>query len=168
MSRELGITAARASRWRDQFLAAGQAGLKSRAPDARDEDHRRLQAKIDHLCHVRYPTTLAEDDVGRFDVPVNETDLVRLGQRSANLPENMNDAARLLRSRCCDELFQIKSLEILHRVVEDPVRRASVVEDGDGARMAEACRQLHLTLEPLDTVFSCLLGAEQLDGRGSP
>ena len=28
---ELGITAARASQWRDQFLAAGQAGLKSRA-----------------------------------------------------------------------------------------------------------------------------------------
>ena len=49
MSRELGITAARASRWRDQFLAAGQAGLKSRAPDARDDDHRRLQAKIGEL-----------------------------------------------------------------------------------------------------------------------
>ena len=32
VSRELGITAARASQWRDQFLAAGQAGLKSRAP----------------------------------------------------------------------------------------------------------------------------------------
>ena len=46
VSRALGITAARASQWRDQFLAAGQAGLKSRAPDARDDDHRRLQAKI--------------------------------------------------------------------------------------------------------------------------
>ena len=31
VSRELGITAARASQWRDQFLAAGQASLKSRA-----------------------------------------------------------------------------------------------------------------------------------------
>ena len=39
----------RASHWRAQFLAAGQAGLKSRAPDARDEDHRRLQAKIGEL-----------------------------------------------------------------------------------------------------------------------
>ena len=45
VSRELGITAARASQWRDQFLAAGQAGLKSRAPDARDEEHQRLHAK---------------------------------------------------------------------------------------------------------------------------
>ena len=42
VSRELGITAARASQWRDQFLAAGQASLKSRAPDARDEANRRL------------------------------------------------------------------------------------------------------------------------------
>ena len=49
MSRELGITAARASQWRDQFLAAGQAGLKSRATEARDEDHRQLQAKIGEL-----------------------------------------------------------------------------------------------------------------------
>ena len=37
VSRELGITAARASQWRDQFLAAGQASLKSRAPDAREK-----------------------------------------------------------------------------------------------------------------------------------
>ena len=38
VSRAVGITAARASHWRAQFLAAGQAGLKSRATDARDED----------------------------------------------------------------------------------------------------------------------------------
>ena len=49
VSRAVGITAARASHWRAQFLVAGQAGLKSRAPDARDDDHRRLQAKIGEL-----------------------------------------------------------------------------------------------------------------------
>ena len=49
VSRELGITAARASQWRDRFLAAGQAGLKSRATEAGDDDHRRLQAKIGEL-----------------------------------------------------------------------------------------------------------------------
>ena len=48
-ARAVGITAARAAHWRAQFLAAGQAGLKSRAPDARDEDHRRLQATIGEL-----------------------------------------------------------------------------------------------------------------------
>ena len=49
VSRELRITAARAAQWRDQFLAAGQAGLKSRAADVRDDAHRRLQAKIGEL-----------------------------------------------------------------------------------------------------------------------
>ena len=49
VSRELGITAARAAQWRDQFLVAGQASLKSRAGDARDADNRRLQAKIGEL-----------------------------------------------------------------------------------------------------------------------
>ena len=49
VSRELSITAARASQWRDKVLAAGQAGLKSRATEAVDDDHRRLQAKIGEL-----------------------------------------------------------------------------------------------------------------------
>ncbi len=49
VSREWRITAARASQWRDQFLAAGQAGLKSRATDARGEDNRRLRAKVGEL-----------------------------------------------------------------------------------------------------------------------
>ena len=45
----MGITAARASQWRDQCVAAGQAGLKSRATAASDEDPRRLRAKIGEL-----------------------------------------------------------------------------------------------------------------------
>ena len=55
MSPELGITAARAAQWRDQFLAAGQASLKSRAPDAWDEANRRLQAKIEGERFVVLP-----------------------------------------------------------------------------------------------------------------
>ena len=49
VSRELGITAARASQWRERCLVAGQAGLKSRASEALDDDQRRLQAKIGEL-----------------------------------------------------------------------------------------------------------------------
>jgi len=49
LSRELGVTAARVSQWRDQFLAAGQGGLKSRETEVRDEENRRLQAKIGEL-----------------------------------------------------------------------------------------------------------------------
>jgi len=43
VSRELGVTAAELSGWRDQFLAAGEASLKSRPADARDAEIGRLQ-----------------------------------------------------------------------------------------------------------------------------
>ena len=68
-ARELGITAARASQWRDQFLAAGQAGLKSRATEARDEDNRRLQAKIGELL-MENELLYAKVDQLEADVPL--------------------------------------------------------------------------------------------------
>lgn len=46
LSRELAVTAATLAQWRDRFLAAGQASLKSRPGDERDEEVRRLQAKV--------------------------------------------------------------------------------------------------------------------------
>jgi transposase-like protein len=46
VSRELGVTAAELSGWRDQFLAAGEASLRSRPADARDAEIDRLQAKV--------------------------------------------------------------------------------------------------------------------------
>ena len=49
LSRKLGVTAATLSAWREQFLAAGQAGLKSRTPDARDDELLRLRAKIGEI-----------------------------------------------------------------------------------------------------------------------
>jgi transposase-like protein len=49
LSRELGVTAATLAQWRDRFLAAGQAGVRSRAVDAREEDVARLRAKIGEL-----------------------------------------------------------------------------------------------------------------------
>lgn len=49
LSRELGVTAATLAQWRDRFLQAGQAALKSRPVDGRDEEVRRLQAKIGEI-----------------------------------------------------------------------------------------------------------------------
>ena len=46
LSRELGVTAATLAQWRERFLAAGQASLKSRPADDRDEEIHRLQAKV--------------------------------------------------------------------------------------------------------------------------
>ena len=49
VSRELGVTAAELSGWRDRFLAAGEASLKSRPADARGAEVDRLQAKVGEL-----------------------------------------------------------------------------------------------------------------------
>ena len=46
LSRELGVTAATLAQWRERFLAGGQASLKSRPADDRDDEIRRLQAKV--------------------------------------------------------------------------------------------------------------------------
>ena len=46
LSRELGVNAARLSKWREQFLTAGRAVLKKRPQDARDLEIARLQQKL--------------------------------------------------------------------------------------------------------------------------
>lgn len=49
VSREAGITAATVSEWRDQFVASGQAGLKSRDADGRDDELARLKVLVGDL-----------------------------------------------------------------------------------------------------------------------
>ncbi|MBX5484938.1 MAG: transposase [Myxococcaceae bacterium] len=49
VSRELGVTAARLSEWREAFLAGAEANLKSREPTPADEENLRLKAKIGEL-----------------------------------------------------------------------------------------------------------------------
>ena len=49
ISRELGVTAAELSAWRDAFLAAGEAALKIRPADSRDLEIGRLKAKVGEL-----------------------------------------------------------------------------------------------------------------------
>jgi transposase len=49
LSRELGVTAATLSSWREAFLAAGQAGLKIREPSASDAENLHLKALVGDL-----------------------------------------------------------------------------------------------------------------------
>ena len=49
VSRQMGTTAAKLSQWRETFLAAGEAALKKRQPDAKDEEIARLHAKIGEI-----------------------------------------------------------------------------------------------------------------------
>lgn len=49
VAREFGVTAADLSGWREAFLDAGAASLKSRARDDRDETIDRLRTKVGEL-----------------------------------------------------------------------------------------------------------------------
>ena len=49
VSREVAVTAAELSGWREAFLAAGEASLKSRPADARDDQIGRLKEKVGDL-----------------------------------------------------------------------------------------------------------------------
>jgi hypothetical protein len=55
LSREYQVTAARLSQWREAFLAGGQAALKPRSLDERDEQISRLQAKVGELTMANEP-----------------------------------------------------------------------------------------------------------------
>jgi transposase-like protein len=46
LSRELSVTAARLSKWREQFLKSGRAALKKHPQDARDLEIARLHQKL--------------------------------------------------------------------------------------------------------------------------
>ncbi len=50
LSRELGVTAATLSEWRDRFLAGGEAALKSREHTAQDDEILRLKAMVGELA----------------------------------------------------------------------------------------------------------------------
>ena len=49
LARELAVTAAELSGWRNAFLEAGEASLKTRARDDRDERIGRLQSKLGQI-----------------------------------------------------------------------------------------------------------------------
>jgi transposase-like protein len=49
LARELGVTAATLAQWREQFLAGGQAALKRRPADERDDEIQRRRAKVGEI-----------------------------------------------------------------------------------------------------------------------
>ena len=64
LSRGLGVIAAELSRWREAFLAAGEASLKSRPADARDGEIGRLKEKVGDLTMAN---ELLEAKIGRLE-----------------------------------------------------------------------------------------------------
>src|SRR4051812_25401260 len=84
VSRELGVTAAELSGWRDRFLAAGEASLKSRPADARDAEIGRLQAKVGELTMA---AELLEAKIERLET--------HLSTLNAGSPERLDEKSPL-------------------------------------------------------------------------
>ncbi len=55
VSRSPGVTAARLSEWRDEFLATGEAALATREKDNRDLEIDRLRAKLGEVLLAKEP-----------------------------------------------------------------------------------------------------------------
>ncbi|MFN9739656.1 MAG: transposase [Pseudomonadota bacterium] len=72
VSRELKVTAAKLSEWREAFLASGMAGLKAREADARDEEVDRLKAVLGEMT---MRVELQRDAIRRLTagLPLDET-----------------------------------------------------------------------------------------------
>ena len=64
VSRDLGVAAAELSAWRDAFLAAGGAALRTRPADGRDVEIGRLKAKVGALTMA---TELLDAKIDRLE-----------------------------------------------------------------------------------------------------
>ena len=62
------------------------------------------QTKIEHLHAVRHAAAVAEENIRRFDVAMHQTEGMRLGQRIADLREDVDHAAFGLRTKPRDQL----------------------------------------------------------------
>ncbi len=49
LSRELRVTAAKLSQWKESFVQSGSTGLKKRPTDGKEEEIQRLRAKVGEL-----------------------------------------------------------------------------------------------------------------------
>ena len=64
VSRELAVTAAEPSGWREAFLAAGEASMRSRPADAGDDEIGRLEEKVGELTMAN---ELLGAEIGRLE-----------------------------------------------------------------------------------------------------
>ena len=96
---------------------------------------------------------------------MNQAHAVRFRQRAADLEQDMDDAALGLRAELPHELVEVDAAQVLHRVIEQPVGRASVVIDRDGVGVGKLAGDLDFVLEARDVRLVGHVRAQQLDGH---
>src|SRR5262245_45781229 len=111
--------------------------------------------------------TVADYDVARLDVAVNQAAGVGLLERAADLPQEVDRPRRWQRPRLFDECLQVRSRQVLHDVVERPVFSVAVVVDLYRVRVRQRRGRLDLALEPAQVLgVAGALGTDDLEGTG--
>ena len=121
--------------------------------------HRLHQPEIEDLDEVAYPAPASEDDVGRLDVAVDEADAMRLGQRAANLAQDVDDAPLGLGAELPHQLVEVDAAQVFHGEIEQALRGVPVVIDRDRVGMGELAGHLDLVLEARGGGFVGHVGA---------
>jgi hypothetical protein len=99
---------------------------------------------------------------------VNDAERMSFGERAENLAQYMAYAAGGLGPISPHQNFEIGAVEVLHRVIEDVFRRATIIVDGHRIRMGKRARDLHLALEASHRRGTGPLGRQELECRGAP
>ena len=105
------------------------------------------EAEVQHLDAIRHATPVAEENISRFDVPVNQPQIMRLGQRIADLHEDMNDPAFRQMTATRRQVMEIEAAQIFHGIIENAVGRVAVIIDLNRVRMRELAGQADFALE---------------------
>jgi hypothetical protein len=133
-------------------------------PDSARLAHLR-QTKVRHLHHA----VVADHDVRRFDVAVDDAALMRVGQRIAHMRGDRHRVLGVQPLLLGEHPGHIRALDELHHDVEQAACGLAKVIDADDAGVAELGHGAGLVLEALGKAGVRLLQpvGEDLDGDGA-
>ena len=108
------------------------------------------EAEIEHLDEVVVGAEPAHEDVGGLDVAVDQAAAMRLAERVADLPQQMDRPRGLERTEFPHGPLEADPVEQLHHVIEVAVLGDAEVVHVDGVGGAERGRVLGFALETAD------------------
>ena len=109
-------------------------------------------SEVQDLQEIVVRPEVAGEEIGRLDVPVNESCLMSLGEGSTGLLQERDGPLSRQGTEGANQLFKVQSLQVLHHVVEGARVTDTEVVQLDGVRGSKLCSGLRLALKPLPEV----------------
>jgi hypothetical protein len=91
-------------------------------------------SEIQHLHEIVIFTVPADEDVGRFDVSMNESPGLGLGQGVAHLPQEVDRTLSRNRTEAPYQQINVESVEKFHHIIKGAVDRDAVIKELDCVR----------------------------------